>query len=41
MTGLEGILIRRKDGPRLVVSIEILRRAVAVEIDEADIEACG
>jgi transcription antitermination factor NusG len=41
MTGLEGILIRRKDGPRLVVSIEILRRAVAMEIDEADIEACG
>jgi transcription antitermination factor NusG len=41
MAGLEGILLRRKDGPRLVVSIEILRRAVAVEIDESDIEACG
>ena len=40
MTGLEVILIRRKDGPRLVLSIEILRRAVSVEIDESDIEPC-
>jgi transcription antitermination factor NusG len=40
MTGLNGILIRRKDGLRLVVSIEILRRAVAVEIDESDIAPC-
>ncbi|MFZ1005880.1 MAG: UpxY family transcription antiterminator [Candidatus Sulfotelmatobacter sp.] len=41
LAGLEGILIRRKDGLRLIVSIEILRRAVAVEIDESDIGACG
>ena len=40
MTGLEGILIRRKEGLRLVVSLELLMRAVAVEIDEADVEAC-
>jgi transcription antitermination factor NusG len=40
MTGLDGILVRRKDGLRLVVSIEILMRAVAVEIDEADVEPC-
>jgi transcription antitermination factor NusG len=40
MTGLEGVLVRRKDGLRLVVSIEILMRAVAVEIDEADVEPC-
>jgi len=40
MAGLEGILVRRKDGPRLVVSIEILMRAVAVEVDEADVEPC-
>lgn len=38
MAGLEGILVRRKEGPRLVVSIEILMRAVALEIDEADVE---
>src|SRR5579864_194361 len=40
MAGLEEILVRRKDGPRLVVSIEILMRAVAVEVDEADVEPC-
>jgi transcription antitermination factor NusG len=40
MTGLEGLLLRRKDGLRLVVCVEILMRAVAVEIDEADVEPC-
>lgn len=40
MAGMEGVLLRRKDGLRLVVSLEILMRAVAVEIDEADVEAC-
>jgi transcription antitermination factor NusG len=40
LTGLEGILLRRKDGLRLVLSIEILMRAVAVEIDEADVRPC-
>lgn len=38
VAGLEGILLRRKEGARLVVSIEILMRAVALEIDEADVE---
>jgi transcription antitermination factor NusG len=40
MAGVEGVLLRRKDGVRLIVSLEILMRAVAVEIDEADIEPC-
>lgn len=40
MAGLQGILLRRKEGLRLVVSIEILMRAVAVEIDEADVQPC-
>ncbi|HEY1660379.1 MAG TPA: UpxY family transcription antiterminator [Candidatus Sulfotelmatobacter sp.] len=42
MAGMEGVLLRRKngDGVRLIVSLEILMRAVAVEIDEADVEAC-
>jgi transcription antitermination factor NusG len=40
MAGLEGILVRRKEGSRLVVSLEILMRAVAVEIDEADVTPC-
>ncbi len=33
MEGLEGLLVRRKDAWRVVVSVELLRRAVAVEID--------
>jgi len=40
MVGLEGILLRRKEGLRLVVSIEILMRSVAVEVDETDVEPC-
>lgn len=40
VAGLEGILLRRKEGLRLVVSVEILMRAVAVEVDEADVEPC-
>jgi transcription antitermination factor NusG len=39
MAGLEGILYRRKHGLRLVVSVEMLMRAVAVEVDEADVSA--
>jgi transcription antitermination factor NusG len=39
VAGLEGILVRRKEGARLIVSIEILMRAVALEIDEADVDA--
>ena len=33
LAGLEGVLLREKDSLRVVVSIELLRRAVAVEID--------
>jgi transcription antitermination factor NusG len=40
MAGLEGILLRRKEGLRLVVSIDILMRSVAVEVDEFDVEPC-
>lgn len=35
LSGVEGILVRRKDSYRLVVSVEILGRAAAVEIDAA------
>jgi len=34
----EGIMIRRKDGFRLVLSIELISRSVMLEIDEADVE---
>jgi len=38
MTGMEGILVRRKGKLRVVVSIEQIQRSVAVEMDEADLE---
>jgi len=39
LAGLEGVLIREKDTLRVVVSVELLQRAVAVEIDRDMIRA--
>jgi hypothetical protein len=38
MTGVEGILVRRKDGYRVVLSINLIMSSVAAEVDEFDIE---
>ncbi len=38
MTGIEGILVRRKDGFRVVLSINLLMSSVAAEVDESDVE---
>jgi transcription antitermination factor NusG len=38
LTGIEGILLRRKGISRLVLSVGVIMRAVAVEVDAADIE---
>jgi transcription antitermination factor NusG len=38
MAGVQGVLRRRKGKARLVVSLELIKRAMAVEIDEADVE---
>ncbi len=38
LTGAEGILVRRKDKFRIVLSIDLIMRSVAVEIDAADVE---
>jgi transcription termination/antitermination protein NusG len=38
LMGTEGILIRRKEGFRLVLSIEMIMRSVRLEVDEADVE---
>jgi transcription antitermination factor NusG len=38
MAGLEGILVRRKDKFRVVVSIHMIQRSIAVEVDECEIE---
>jgi transcription antitermination factor NusG len=34
----EGIMIRRKEGFRLVLSIDLIMRSVMLEVDEADVE---
>jgi transcription elongation factor/antiterminator RfaH len=39
MQGLEGIVVRRKDRCRVIFSIDLIQRSVAVEVDEADLEA--
>src|SRR5579864_2519546 len=39
MQGLEGIVVRRKDRCRVVFSNDMIMRSVAVEVDEADLEA--
>jgi transcription antitermination factor NusG len=36
----EGILVRRKDRCRVVLSLALIMRSVIVEVDEADIEPC-
>lgn len=38
MAGVEGILVRRKDKFRVVISIDLIQRSVAAEVDEGDIE---
>src|SRR5713101_5664552 len=35
---LEGVLVRRKNGLRVVVSLDLIARSAAVEVDTADIE---
>jgi transcription antitermination factor NusG len=37
LAGLEGILLRRTNGLRVVISIELIMRSLAVEVDAADV----
>ena len=39
MEGLEGLLVKKKANWRIVVSVELLQRSVAVEIDADSITA--
>jgi transcription antitermination factor NusG len=39
MAGMEGVLIRRRQELRVVLSIEIIMRSIAVEVSEFEIEA--
>jgi transcription elongation factor/antiterminator RfaH len=38
LVGVEGIMIRRKERFRLVLSIDLIMRSVILEVDEADVE---
>ena len=38
LAGLEGAIIRRKNGLRFVISLPLIHRSAAVEIEEADLE---
>jgi transcription antitermination factor NusG len=40
LAGTQGILVRRKDKFRVVLSIDLIMRSVAVEVDESDVEPC-
>jgi transcription antitermination factor NusG len=39
LAGMEGVVVRRKNGNRLVISLELIQRAMAVDLDGADLEA--
>jgi transcription antitermination factor NusG len=39
LAGMEGILLRRRGKARFVVSVELIMRSLAVEVDEADLQA--
>jgi transcription antitermination factor NusG len=41
LDGVEGILLRKKNGSRLVLSVDMLAQAVAIEIDSSDVEPVG
>jgi transcription antitermination factor NusG len=38
MAGTEGILVRKKDKFRLVISLEAIMRSIAVEVDASDVQ---
>jgi len=37
LTGLEGIIVRKKNHLRFVISLNLIMRSVSVEMDNADI----
>jgi hypothetical protein len=41
LAGLEGLVVRRKNRLRFVLSVHLIGRSVAVEIDPVDLEPAG
>ena len=40
LVNTEGILVRRRERFRLVLSVELIMRSVMLEVDESEVEAC-
>jgi transcription antitermination factor NusG len=38
LAGIEGVLVRKKNGDRFVVSVDLIMRSVALEVDALDLE---
>jgi transcription antitermination factor NusG len=38
LAGIEGIIVRKKDRFRLVLSVDLIMKAVALEVDESEVE---
>ncbi len=41
LTGVTGVLTRKKGGLRVVLSIDLIRQSVAVEVDIGEVELCS
>lgn len=41
LSGLEGVIVRRDGGTRFVVSIDLIMRAIAINVDGLDLELVG
>ena len=38
MTGMEGVLVRKKNNFRVVLALDVIMKCVAVEVDADDLE---
>jgi transcription antitermination factor NusG len=38
MAGLQGILLRKKGKPRVVVSVDLIMRSIAIDVDASQVE---
>jgi hypothetical protein len=41
LAGMEGVLSRRENGARFVISLDLITRSVAVDVDALELEPCG
>jgi hypothetical protein len=41
MTGLEGVLVRKKNDFRVVLTLDMIMKSVAIEVDRSDLEPVG